>query len=433
MDGLAMYLTKRYRTWWALHDVPTLLRSAIGTARLTKSLGTDDEKQARRMAALLWLHDWSRRIEEAKRGTALGGQEREAAFFRSLIRNARSDEEAQTLKEHVADVARDRMIKAAEMAGVEGYEDPAFEQVPGVVAARQFEAFATGAVVATTEHVEEWLASLGDTKKTKDMKRSEVLRFAVSFPLLSNITRREVQKWINDRVIAEKLTSKTIGRNLSFLRSYWKYLRSLELVSSEDRPFFDLTIPEVKKNGNWKPFVPAEVVKLAKAAEERGDQQLADLIQLAMWSGARIAELCALKVDAVTADQFDVVDAKTDAGVREVPVHPQLAPTMQRLIKDSKDGFVISGLPENKYGDRSNSIGKRFKTLKENLGFSDRHVFHSIRKTVVTLLENAGVSENVTADVVGHEKPRITYGLYSGGATLTVKAEALRKINYPKS
>lgn len=43
-------------------------------------------------------------------------------------------------------------------------------------------------------------------------------------------------------------------------------------------------------------------------------------------------------------------------------------------------------------------------------------MFHSIRKTVITMLENAGVSENVAADIVGHEKPRIAYGPYSGGA-----------------
>jgi hypothetical protein len=50
---------------------------------------------------------------------------------------------------------------------------------------------------------------------------------------------------------------------------------------------------------------------------------------------------------------------------------------------------------------------------------------------VVTLLENAGVSENLAADTVGHDKPRITYGLYSGGASLVVKAEALEKVKYP--
>jgi hypothetical protein len=49
----------------------------------------------------------------------------------------------------------------------------------------------------------------------------------------------------------------------------------------------------------------------------------------------------------------------------------------------------------------------------------------------VTQLENAGVSENLAADIVGHEKPRITYGLYSGGATLEVKRAAVVKLRYP--
>jgi hypothetical protein len=46
------------------------------------------------------------------------------------------------------------------------------------------------------------------------------------------------------------------------------------------------------------------------------------------------------------------------------------------------------------------------------------------------LLENAGINENITADIVGHEKPRMTYGLYSGGATLQVKRQAVAKVRY---
>jgi len=58
----------------------------------------------------------------------------------------------------------------------------------------------------------------------------------------------------------------------------------------------------------------------------------------------------------------------------------------------SQDGYLLSGLTFNKYGDRSNAIGKRFGRLKQSLGFSEKKVFHSIRKTVVTLLEDAGVT-----------------------------------------
>jgi integrase len=107
-------------------------------------------------------------------------------------------------------------------------------------------------------------------------------------------------------------------------------------------------------------------------------------------------------------------------------------PTVRRLIGKRHEGYVLADLKPNKFGDRSNAIGKRFGRLKTAAGFGNSHVFHSIRKTVVTLLENGGVSENVAADIVGHEKPRITYGLYSEGATLEVKRAALAKLQYPK-
>jgi len=48
----------------------------------------------------------------------------------------------------------------------------------------------------------------------------------------------------------------------------------------------------------------------------------------------------------------------------------------------------------------------------------------------VTILENAGAPENVVADIVGHEKTTMTYGLYSGGVSLAVKREVLEKLAY---
>ena len=56
-------------------------------------------------------------------------------------------------------------------------------------------------------------------------------------------------------------------------------------------------------------------------------------------------------------------------------------------------------------------------------------MFHSFRKTVVTLLELAGISENLAADIVGHEKPKITYRLYSGGSSLAQKLKEINIIN----
>jgi integrase len=92
--------------------------------------------------------------------------------------------------------------------------------------------------------------------------------------------------------------------------------------------------------------------------------------------------------------------------------------------------FLLPNLSKSKFDDRSNAIGKRFGRLKNKLNFSKRFVFHSIRKTFTTQLENAGVTENITADIVGHEKPRMTYGLYSGGTNLEVKRNAINKVSF---
>lgn len=148
------------------------------------------------------------------------------------------------------------------------------------------------------------------------------------------------------------------------------------------------------------------------------------------YTGARIEELCSLEWKDIGADSFRITDSKTDAGVREVPIHPSMRPVRKALKKEAADSYVLGGLTFNKYDDRSNAIGKRFGRLKAALGYGEQHVFHSLRKTVVTLMvEDAGVSENLAADIVGHEKPRITYGLYSGGASLPTKA--LAKVKYP--
>jgi hypothetical protein len=64
------------------------------------------------------------------------------------------------------------------------------------------------------------------------------------------------------------------------------------------------------------------------------------------------------------------------------------------------------------------------------MGFREARIFHSVRKTVATMLENAGAVGNVAADIIGHDKPTMTYGLLSGGNSLKVKQAAIEKLSY---
>lgn len=451
-----MYIEQRRRRWYALHDIPADVRTRFGKARFKQSLETADKEVAKRRAAVL-EGKWRADIERArKQGGALGSGRQswrelfmsgpDGEFWRRLFEGspegdaeywrgvylAAPEEEREGVRERIRDEAQDRVLAAAVGAGVLDHADPKFEELPQQREARQFVALATGETARTDEHVEEYLATLRVAAKTLDIKRMNLTRFTAKFPFTGEVTRREVQRWVNELGAAGK-AAKTLQRDLSDMRGYWRYLQALQIVPEDVQPLRDLVLPKADKNGERRrPFEAGEVVKLWRhAAGPWADQELADLIELGMWTGCRIEELCALKVEHVSKDAFRVVDAKTNAGLREVPVHKELAATMARLVKASKDGFVLSGLTLNKYGDRSNAIGKRFGRLKAELGFGPEHVFHSVRKTVSTLLENAKVPENISADILGHEKKTMTYGLYSGGASLKVKAQALAKLKYP--
>lgn len=69
--------------------------------------------------------------------------------------------------------------------------------------------------------------------------------------------------------------------------------------------------------------------------------------------------------------------------------------------------------------------------MQDELGFGPGHVFHSIRKTVATLLEQADVKEGIAADILGHEKKTLSYGLYSSGSSMAQKLDAISKVTYP--
>ena len=48
-----------------------------------------------------------------------------------------------------------------------------------------------------------------------------------------------------------------------------------------------------------------------------------------------------------------------------------------------------------------------------------------MRKTTATAFEQADVAEGVTAEIIGHERQTMTYGLYSGGTSVKQRQEAV--------
>ncbi len=93
--------------------------------------------------------------------------------------------------------------------------------------------------------------------------------------------------------------------------------------------------------------------------------------------------------------------------------------------------YLVPSAAENKYGVRSDPLSKRFGHLKKAMEYGASHVFHTTRGTLITLMQRAGVPEGIAADIVGHEKKTITYGLYASGSEQKQKLDAISKVAYP--
>jgi len=414
------HLVKRYNTYFAVLYIPKDIEPIIGKAKFSKSTGTDNKKLAETIAQV-YVMGWKAEIESARMKSD-----------EPLINSAR--EIRKLLKSSPVHLVQDAIDE--EVAKLNASKKPIHAEV--------YERIAKGKNKYSSELAISWRKHEDDrglAKKTIDQMFSDVELVTKQFPTANMMTIESVELWIKHIAKKGNLSASSVNRIIGSGKNFFKYLQFIkEVPSSEPNPFIvpnEFRISNkpnsksVNKTQSWLPFTSKEIVDLYKLAV-KDNQSLADLILIAMHTGARIEEICSLLCKDIDLENecITIVDAKTEAGERTIPIHSFIKPRIKKLVLNAKDDYLLPNLTKNKYGDRSNAIGKRFGRLKTKQDFSSRYVFHSIRKTFTTMLENAGVGENLAADIVGHEKPRITYGLYSGGASLETMKEVIEKISY---
>jgi integrase len=213
-----------------------------------------------------------------------------------------------------------------------------------------------------------------------------------------------------------------------------------EIFADKPSPFDGHEHPRVGKGagGSWAAFTRQEAEQLHGAALQKADKDLADLIAFACWTGCRIEELGRISVDSTILDEtgtpvaFRVDDSKTKAGVRTVPIHSKLLPLYKQLLGEApaRGGYLLQGNSKTKSGMRLNALSQRFTKLKRAEQFGDQHVFHSFRKCVATQLEQKGAGALVIPSILGHIRGHISFDIYSSGASLEQKREAIELLAF---
>jgi len=167
------------------------------------------------------------------------------------------------------------------------------------------------------------------------------------------------------------------------------------------------------------------------------------LIGLALYTGARIEELCRLTVNDIKTRRhlgiryIDLDEAKSEAGVREIPLLPIAEKIVDYLVSRSKSStdYLFANLPVRD-DRRSHSPSNEFSRFKKGLGYTrkNEYTFHSFRSTVITLLDRADVPDGYISMMVGHVEGRNTLAkkTYSAGKELKALKEQVSCISYDK-
>jgi integrase len=235
-----------------------------------------------------------------------------------------------------------------------------------------------------------------------------------------------------------------VSKYVSSLSGYWKFL--LKRGEVGENPWTGQSLPKERRHPDdrERPFTDEEVRKLLSGTP-RG--RLGAIMRIAALSGARIDAIVSLKVkDCQIVDGeglFRFKPQKKERARRNVPMHSELVELVEELIRGKGlEDDVFPEYPGPRPGtqqERSMPVVKTFTRYRRAVGVDDTRPglkraltnFHSWRRWFIEKAEQAGQAENVIASVVGHQRPGMTFGVYSRGPSMEQLRACVESVKLP--
>ena len=252
-------------------------------------------------------------------------------------------------------------------------------------------------------------------------------------------------KWSGDRDIS-KITKKITGEYVTSIinrnNPAYDTLRNIvgdisSLFSwAEGRgyldrnPFYKLKLPRADKGSQKRRQWANEEILMFLSSSKIGINEFTATV-VAMYSGMRLDEICNIQKAHISDNCFRVLEGKTLAAKRVIPVHHLIDPLIERLLDSSKDDYLIKGIKSGGYDKkRSWNFQKKLGRLRKKIGIPEGVVFHTLRNTFATRMENLGIPRNHISQLMGHEDSNMALDVYSGGLAIEPLVESINKLTY---
>lgn len=449
----ASYLTTHRGSYYLKLPIPPELqhhfpsKTSRPRTHIVQPLGTGRRSDADKLKRPLLAYYWSE-FQRLEGGTiAAPAPAIEAAYLRARqIRAA-----VQEVHERPASEAKDDAAFALEDMAESLAEDVG--RAVGPDAADDVYTLATITGLTLLEAVKEWNHGASIKASTK-AKRALAVRELLEFLRRKDCAPAYVTDdraaafvaWLNSR----ELGYSTKQDRVSMLHVLWQYLSRRRLVPKKSSPW---TEHEITGRGldslNKRGWTDAELQKLFGAPDDSPARAhyrrplFRELYTLGLTTGARLDSLVSLTPERIKAMEgaekgywLSIVNDKTAAGTRTIPVvHPAAVAVLSRRLKLQKDR-TASIFPECRPGgfdnNQSHHVSKALGRDRDRLGFGAETDFHSTRRCLSTVLENAGVELIYCQRYIGHAVSGggLMTGTYSDGASKDNLMKVARAVRY---
>jgi len=376
-------------------------RRIAGTSQFKKqALRTKDIHEARE------LRDELVRIMDEQASKVLVAKS--TLDIRNQYLNALDDEEKDYIEEQVQDKADDLAYSLGVYEQLH-YHTPTEDLTPKAKEVQDFYKEHLGRLHVLEKWLPEWLPTLNEDQTRSDYNRG-VRALIKHHPIAEDLNREKIAKFLKVIGKSENVQKASVKKWVSGYGNLWKFLELDSSIWKNQEIPETLTKEKPPKKEDWT----VEEVRLLynKAVEEK--HWIQHPLWIAVHTGARQGAVAELVWDQGS-NTIKFPKGKFETKDRIIPAHADIMTNLEAWSKSRVTKKVIS---------------KQFTVLKRSLGFGVEKDFHSLRRTLITVLENLECPENIAQDIVGHKKKTITYGLYSGGTSLNVMKKWLDKVKF---
>ena len=255
----------------------------------------------------------------------------------------------------------------------------------------------------------------GLTARTLELYRKEVSKILekINKPA-DEITADDIRLYLAIRQKRDKVTKTTANNELRYLKSFFGYLMTEELIPKNPTAKIDrIKCEKIKRNA----FTEMEVEKIRAVCENTWDVAVVEIL---LSTGCRVSELINIKIKDIEGDQL-VVHGKGEKD-RTVYLNAKAMIAIEKYLSDRKDdneylfpGGMFKSPRENckqwyKYPDRirenehcdKGSIESKVRKMGRRAGTSAYP--HKFRRTCATFALKRGMPIEQVSKMLGHEQ-----------------------------